>query len=61
MHASFSTRPSMPLFPGSIWRGSQRSGSHEYDVEIRICNVDELGDVSGRYLKGRLGRLSPDS
>lgn len=37
----------MPLSPGAIWRGSQRSGKAGYEVEVRICNVDERSDLSG--------------
>lgn len=43
---------SMPLGPGAVWRGCQTSGGGsqqaKYDVEVRICSVDEDGDVCGR-------------
>lgn len=42
---------SMPLGPGAVWRGCQTSGGGsqqaKYDVEVRICSVDEDGDVCG--------------
>lgn len=45
------TRTSMPLGPGAVWRGCQTSGGgaqqSKYDVEVRICSVDQDGDVCG--------------
>lgn len=37
----------LPLSPGAVWRGRQTSGQLSYDVEVRICGVDEKGDVCG--------------
>jgi len=37
----------LPLSAGAVWRGSQTSGQSSYDVEIRICGVDDKGDVCG--------------
>ena len=36
-----------PLNAGAVWRGSQTSGQATYDVEVRICGLDEQGDVAG--------------
>ena len=40
----------MPLSPGAIWRGSQTSGQASYEVEVRICGIDDHGDISGSVL-----------
>lgn len=38
----------MPLSAGAVWRGSQTSGQSSYDVEVRICSVDDKGDICGK-------------